>query len=79
VNQFLDTGANKRTDQWGGSVENRCRFGLEAIKVLIEVWGAGRVGIKMNPCGGYNDVGYVLLLQYLPRLVDLTRPQHVSA
>lgn len=57
VQQFLDYNANQRTDEWGGSVENRARFGLEIIKVLVEIWGPARVGIKMNPSGGYNDVG----------------------
>jgi 2,4-dienoyl-CoA reductase-like NADH-dependent reductase (Old Yellow Enzyme family) len=58
--QFLDTSANSRTDEWGGSVENRCRFVLEVIDALIAVWGAQRVGIKLAPCGGYNDVGMPL-------------------
>jgi hypothetical protein len=44
VEQFLSDSANVRTDKWGGSVENRCRFGLEAVKRLIDVWGADRVG-----------------------------------
>lgn len=57
VQQFLDNTANQRTDEWGGSVENRTRLGLEIIKVLVEIWGPARVGIKINPCGGYNDVG----------------------
>ncbi len=56
VNQFLDATVNKRTDQWGGSIENRCRFGLEAAKILIEEFGADRVGVKLNPCGGESDV-----------------------
>ncbi|EKM51954.1 uncharacterized protein PHACADRAFT_165282 [Phanerochaete carnosa HHB-10118-sp] len=60
VHEFLDYTSNKRTDEWGGSVENRCRFGLECLKVLIDVWGPARVGIKVNPCGGYNDVGMPL-------------------
>lgn len=57
VSQFLDSTSNKRTDEWGGSIENRCRFGLKALDALIDVYGAGKVGIKINPCGGYNDVG----------------------
>ncbi|KAF9263621.1 FMN-linked oxidoreductase [Marasmius fiardii PR-910] len=44
----------------GGSVKNRSRFGLEALKVLIEVWGADRVAIKLSPTGGYNDMGMPL-------------------
>lgn len=55
--QFIDSSSNQRTDKWGGSVENRCRFTLRCIDELCEVWGADRVGIKLSPCGGYNDVG----------------------
>ncbi|KAK8858438.1 hypothetical protein IAR55_002665 [Kwoniella newhampshirensis] len=55
VDQFLSDTANFRTDKWGGSVENRVRFGLEAVRRLIEVWGADRVGAKVSPAGGYND------------------------
>ena len=58
IQQFLDNTANHRTDQWGGSVENRARFGLEVLKVLVEVFGRN-VSIKLSPAGGYNDVGYV--------------------
>ncbi|TFK21234.1 flavo protein NADH-dependent oxidoreductase [Coprinopsis marcescibilis] len=59
VTQFLDSGSNKRTDQWGGSVENRARFGLEVLKALKSVFGEN-VGIKVSPAGGYNDVGMTL-------------------
>jgi len=41
VHQFLDYNSNKRTDKWGGSIENRTRFGLEALKALIGVFGPG--------------------------------------
>ncbi|KAF8966566.1 hypothetical protein BDZ97DRAFT_1917386 [Flammula alnicola] len=59
VSQFLDSNSNRRPDQWGGSVENRCRFGLEVLKVIIEVFGPD-VAIKVSPAGGYNDVGMPL-------------------
>ncbi|KAJ8077586.1 hypothetical protein AAF712_009067 [Marasmius tenuissimus] len=57
VHQFLDSTVNKRTDKWGGSVENRARFALEVVKAAIEVWGPNRVAIKLSPTGGYNDMG----------------------
>ena len=57
VPQFLDSTSNKRTDEWGGSIENRARFGLEILKVLKQVYG-NNVGVKLTPCGGYNDMGY---------------------
>ncbi|KAJ7600217.1 hypothetical protein C8J56DRAFT_909719 [Mycena floridula] len=60
VHQFLDSTSNNRTDKWGGSIENRSRFGLETLKVLIEVFGSDRVAIKLSPSGGYNDMGMPL-------------------
>ncbi|KAK0224177.1 hypothetical protein IW262DRAFT_1269047 [Armillaria fumosa] len=58
IHQFLDSTSNQRTDEWGGSVENRARFPLEVVKTAVDVWGAGRVGIKLGPAGGNNDIGY---------------------
>ncbi|MFP3341876.1 alkene reductase [Halomonas sp. SIMBA_159] len=49
LNQFLATGTNQRTDQYGGSLENRARFPLEVVDAVIEVYGAERVGIRMTP------------------------------
>ncbi|KII91231.1 hypothetical protein PLICRDRAFT_156167 [Plicaturopsis crispa FD-325 SS-3] len=60
VHQFLDSTSNVRTDSYGGSVENRARFALEVLEALIEVFGADRVGIKLSPAGGYNDMGMPL-------------------
>ncbi|KAJ7484230.1 hypothetical protein FB451DRAFT_1128328 [Mycena latifolia] len=59
VHQFLDSGSNIRTDKWGGSSENRARFGLEVLKALIDVFGSN-VSVKISPAGGYNDVGMPL-------------------
>ncbi|KAK7038328.1 Oxidored-FMN domain-containing protein [Favolaschia claudopus] len=59
IAQFIDSTSNQRTDKWGGSVENRCRFPLELLKAMQEVWG-GDVAIKVSPAGGYNDVGMPL-------------------
>ncbi|EJD40856.1 FMN-linked oxidoreductase [Auricularia subglabra TFB-10046 SS5] len=60
VHEFLDSTSNKRVDEWGGSVEKRCKFGLEILKAITGVWGADRVGVKISPSGGYNDVGMPL-------------------
>lgn len=56
IDQFLRDGCNKRTDEYGGSIENRCKFPLEVIDKLIGVFGAGKVGIKISPCGRLNDM-----------------------
>jgi 2,4-dienoyl-CoA reductase-like NADH-dependent reductase (Old Yellow Enzyme family) len=57
ISQFLETGSNQRTDDYGGSVANRTRFALEVLKEVSEVWGPEKVGIKLSPAGGYNDMG----------------------
>ncbi|KAJ6569637.1 flavoprotein NADH-dependent oxidoreductase [Mycena capillaripes] len=59
VHQFLDSTSNKRTDKWGGSVENRARFALETFRALKEVFGPD-VGMKVSPATGNNDMGMPL-------------------
>lgn len=54
--QFLHSGSNQRTDEYGGSMENRARFLLEALDELIAVWGAGRVGLHVSPADDSHDV-----------------------
>jgi N-ethylmaleimide reductase len=53
---FLQDGTNKRTDEYGGSVENRARFSLELLEAMISVWGAGRVGIRISPSGQWGAI-----------------------
>ena len=48
LDQFLHDGSNKRTDRYGGSIENRARLMLEVTDAVIEVWGADRVGMHLN-------------------------------
>lgn len=49
LNQFLATGTNRRTDQYGGSLENRARLTLEVVDMVAEVFGPERVGIRLTP------------------------------
>jgi N-ethylmaleimide reductase len=56
VDQFLQDGSNKRTDAYGGSIENRARFLLEALGQLIAVFSANRVGLRLSPEGQWGDV-----------------------
>jgi N-ethylmaleimide reductase len=56
LDQFLRDGVNQRTDEYGGSVENRARLGLEVAQAVIEVWGKDRVGYRMSPSSTFNDM-----------------------
>lgn len=55
-NQFLVDSANQRTDEYGGSIANRCRFVLETMKTLIGICGHERVGIKLSPVIPFNSM-----------------------
>ncbi|KXN71047.1 FMN-linked oxidoreductase, partial [Conidiobolus coronatus NRRL 28638] len=55
--QFLESHSNNRDDGYGGSIENRARFILEAIDELSQVYPKKQIGIKISPSGGYNDMG----------------------
>ncbi len=51
VDQFLRDSTNKRTDEYGGSPENRTRFLREVLTALVDVWGADRVAVRLSPNG----------------------------
>ena len=57
LDQFLQDGSNKRTDRYGGSIENRARLMLEVTDAVVSVWGAGRVGMHLAPRGDAHDMG----------------------
>jgi 2,4-dienoyl-CoA reductase-like NADH-dependent reductase (Old Yellow Enzyme family) len=51
LDQFLQDSSNHRTDDYGGSIENRARLMLEVVDAAVSVWGAGRVGLHLAPRG----------------------------
>lgn len=57
VDQFLQSSTNLRTDEYGGSIENRARFALEIADAVSGVWGADRVGMHIAPRGDSHDMG----------------------
>jgi 2,4-dienoyl-CoA reductase-like NADH-dependent reductase (Old Yellow Enzyme family) len=57
IDQFLQDSTNRRTDQYGGSIENRARFMMEVTDAVTSVWGADRVGMHIAPRGDAHDMG----------------------
>ncbi|KAF6987140.1 hypothetical protein CFC21_004811 [Triticum aestivum] len=55
IEQFLKDSANDRTDEYGGSLENRCRFALEVVDAVVKEVGGHRVGIRLSPFTDYMD------------------------
>jgi N-ethylmaleimide reductase len=56
VDTFLQDGTNRRTDAYGGSIEKRARFMLEATEALVDVWGGERVGVRFSPSGQWGSI-----------------------
>lgn len=57
LDQFLQDSTNHRTDQYGGSLENRARLLLEVVDACVSVWGADRVGVHLSPRGDAHTMG----------------------
>jgi 2,4-dienoyl-CoA reductase-like NADH-dependent reductase (Old Yellow Enzyme family) len=57
LDQFLQDSTNKRTDEYGGPVENRARLMLQVADAVISVWGRSRVGMHLAPRGDSNSMG----------------------
>jgi N-ethylmaleimide reductase len=56
LDQFLRDGSNKRTDNYGGSVENRARLLMEVTRAVIAVAGADKTGVRLSPANPFNDM-----------------------
>ena len=70
IDQFLQDGSNKRSDGYGGSVENRSRLLLEVIEAMLSVWSADRVAVRIGPGGTWNamsDSNWQSLFSYAAR------------
>jgi len=56
LDQFTRDGTNTRDDAYGGSIENRIRFGVEVAEAVAGVWGSGRVGYRVSPFNAFGDL-----------------------
>lgn len=70
MDQFFHDSVNKRTDQYGGSIENRARIVFMVIEALINVWGPDRVGIRISPPVYLDDSDKPALYEYIVRKLD---------
>lgn len=57
IDQFLQSKTNHRSDQYGGSLENRFRFLQEILEGVLEVFPSHRVAVRLSPNGAFNDMG----------------------
>ena len=57
LDQFINSSTNRRTDAYGGPIENRARLLMEVVEAVSDVWGQDRVGVRLSPLGTFNDMG----------------------
>ncbi|GGR91815.1 alkene reductase [Streptomyces aureoverticillatus] len=69
IHQFLAPGSNRRTDEWGGSPENRIRFAVEVTKAVAAEIGAARTGIRLSPGNPFNGISEPAPEETYPALV----------
>jgi len=56
IDQFIRSKSNRRSDTYGGSIENRIRFPMMVVEAVMGVWGGERTGIRLSPTGTFNDM-----------------------
>ncbi|MGI5399830.1 alkene reductase [Streptomyces sp. CA-135486] len=74
IHQFLAPNTNRRTDEWGGSVENRIRFAVEVAKAVAAAIGPERTGLRVSPGNPYNDIAETDPEAVYPALVNEIEP-----
>ncbi|RFU75054.1 aldolase-type tim barrel [Trichoderma arundinaceum] len=78
IEQFIQELSNKRTDAWGGSIENRARFALEVTKSVVAAIGADRTGIRFSPFADFmGNIDYDPTPQYV-YLVEQLKPLQLA-
>ena len=80
LDQFLEDGTNKRTDAYGGSLENRTRLLMEVVEAVTGVFGKERVGVRLSPHGTFNDISDsnpVKLFSYVVESLNRLAPVYI--
>ena len=80
IDQFLHDGSNERTDDYGGSIENRARLLTEVMKAVIEEASEDYVGVRISPVSTVNDVHDSdprMLFNHVMEVLDHLRPVYV--
>jgi NADPH2 dehydrogenase len=68
IDQFLQDKVNQRTDEWGGSVENRSRFAFEATKAVVQAIGPEKTGIRLSPFSTFQGMR---MDDFVPQFTDI--------
>ena len=78
LDQFLRDKTNLRDDEYGGSIENRLRMLKEVTRVVLQVWDAAQVGIRLSPVGNQNDIADSDPLATFREVINLLNPLNLA-
>ncbi|MFJ8663784.1 alkene reductase [Streptomyces sp. NPDC093795] len=78
VQQFLASGSNHRTDEWGGPVENRIRFAVEVVRAVAAEIGPERTGLRISPANTFNDITETDTDELYLALLDAIEPVGIA-
>ncbi len=70
IDQFMRDKTNQRTDEYGGSIENRAKFLLEVIGAVTSVWQDNQVGLRLSPTNQFNDMADSDTLSHFSYIID---------
>jgi len=78
IDQFIRDGSNNRTDNYGDSIDNRLRFLMEVTSAVIDAVGSRRVGVRLSPTHGYNDMVDSNPIKTFTRAAQLLNPLNLA-
>jgi len=70
LHQFIAPNSNVRTDEYGGSIENRCKFVIEVLNAVAKAIGADKTSIRISPNGTFNDIAETEIEETYTYLID---------
>ncbi|KAG2219905.1 hypothetical protein INT45_008542 [Circinella minor] len=76
IDQFIQSNSNKRTDKYGGSIENRARFALEVVDAVVAAIGAEKTAIRFMPFGGFQDMNDETPYETFGYIIDQLKIRH---
>jgi N-ethylmaleimide reductase len=78
LDQFLRSGSNQRTDEYGGCVENRMRLILQVIDAVLEIWPSHRIGIRLSPVSKVHDMSDDHPMETYLKLIEALNTKNIA-
>ena len=78
LDEFLQDGSNKRTDEFGGSIQNRVKFPMQVLDAVIDVFGKDRVGVRLSPYGTFNDMSDSNPIELFTHVIDQLNQRQIA-